>query len=66
MSFGTRINDAQNIEVYEASNNANNWDNISISNIPSWGAPLYNPDISTTLQNGAFEQGSATYGWGES
>lgn len=65
MSFGTRINDAQNIEVYEASNNANNWDNISISNIASWGAPLYNPDISTTLQNGAFEQGSATYGWGE-
>lgn len=65
MSFGTRINDAQNIEVYEASNNANNWDNISISNISSWGAPLYNPDISTTLQNGAFEQGSATYGWGE-
>lgn len=65
MSFGTRINDAQNIEVYEASNNANNWDNISISNIASWGAPLYNPDISATLQNGAFEQGSATYGWGE-
>ncbi len=64
MSFGTRINDAQNIEVYEASNVAANWDNISISNITSWGAPLYNPDVTTTLQDGAFEQGSAPYGWG--
>lgn len=64
MSFGTRINDAQNIEVYEASNVASNWDNINISNIASWGAPLYNPDVTTTLQEGAFEQGSAPYGWG--
>ena len=64
MSFGTRINDAQNIEVYEASNVAANWDNINVSNIASWGAPLYNPDVTTTLQDGAFEQGSAPYGWG--
>lgn len=64
MSFGTRINDAQNIEAYEASNVAANWDNINISNIAFWGAPLYNPDVTTTLQDGAFEQGSAPYGWG--
>ncbi len=65
MSFGTRINDAQNVEVYQASNVASNWDNIDIANIASWGNPLYNPDQTTSLQEGAFEQGTATYGWGE-
>lgn len=65
MSFGTRINDAQNIEVYQASNVPTNWDNIDIANIASWGSPLYNLDQTTALQEGAFEQGSATYGWGE-
>lgn len=65
MDFGSRVNDAQNIEVYQASANPNDWDNINISNIASWGEPKYNPDQTTSLQNGAFEQGSATYGWGE-
>lgn len=63
--FGTRVNDAQNIEVYEASNNPADWDAVSIANLASWGAPLYNPDLTDKLNNGAFEQGSATYGWGE-
>lgn len=63
--FGSRINDAQNIEVYEASNNPANWDAIDIANIGTWGAPLYNPDTTTAISEGAFEQGSATYGWGE-
>ncbi|WP_172277566.1 T9SS type A sorting domain-containing protein [Chryseobacterium sp. LAM-KRS1] len=65
MSFGTRINDAQNIEVYQASAVPADWDNINIANIASWGSPLYNPDQTTSLQEGAFEQGSATYGWGD-
>ncbi len=65
MDFGSRINDAQNIEVYEASNNPADWDNINIANIGSWGDPLYNPDQTDKLQEGAFEKGSATYGWGE-
>ena len=64
MDFGTRINDAQNIEVYEASNDPANWNNIDIANIGSWGEPLYNPDQTSSLQEGAFEQGSAAYGWG--
>lgn len=63
--FGSRINDAQNIEVYEASSNPADWDAISISNIGSWGEPLYNPDLTENLGEGAFEQGSASYGWGE-
>lgn len=65
MNFGTRINDALGIEVYEASNNLANWDNINIADLSSWGAPLYNPDITTSIQEGAFEQGSAPYGWGQ-
>ncbi|MBT2623444.1 T9SS type A sorting domain-containing protein [Chryseobacterium sp. ISL-6] len=65
MSFGTRINDAQNVEVYQASAVPADWDNINIINIASWGAPLYNPDQTTSLQEGAFEQGTAMYGWGD-
>jgi hypothetical protein len=65
MSFGSRVNDGQNIEVYQASNVSTEWDNINIANIASWGSPLYNPDQTTSLQDGAFEQGTATYGWGE-
>lgn len=65
MNFGTRINDAQNIEVYQASNVPTDWDNINIANIASWGSALYNPDQTTTLQEGAFEQGTASYGWGD-
>lgn len=65
MNFGSRINDAQNIEVYEASNNAADWNNINLENLASWGAPLYNPDLTESINEGAFEQGSATYGWGE-
>lgn len=62
--FGSRVNDDKKIEVYEASNSAANWDNINIANIASWGAVKYNPDNSTALHNGAFEQGSASSGWG--
>lgn len=65
MSFGSRINDAKEIKVYEASNNLADWDNISITNISAWGEPIYNPDQTTSLQDGAFEQGSAPYGWGQ-
>lgn len=65
MNFGTRINDAQNIEVYQASATPSDWNNITTNNISTYGAALYNPDVTTTLQEGAFEQGSATYGWGD-
>jgi hypothetical protein len=65
MNFGSRVNDGQNIEVYQASTVPTEWDNINIANIASWGSPLYNPDQTTSLQDGAFEQGTATYGWGE-
>lgn len=65
MNFGTRINDAKDISVYQASNNLADWDNINIANESTWGDPFYNPDQATSIQEGAFEQGSAPYGWGQ-
>lgn len=65
MNFGTRINDAQNIEVYQASNNPGDWNAITSNSVSAYGAPLYNLDNTATVQEGAFEQGTATYGWGE-
>lgn len=59
-AFGSRINDAKDIEVFTASTNLADWDNISISNEASWGAPLYNPDQTTDWSQGAFEQGPVT------
>lgn len=72
MQFGTRINDAQNIEVYQASGNPADWDNINVANISSWGNPLYNPDLTDYLYSGALEQttantsctGQFNVGWG--
>lgn len=68
-SFGTRINDAQAIDTYQASTDPTQWENINISNISSWGEPLYNPDLTEELQNGAFEQATLScsilsVGWG--
>ncbi|UKB78149.1 T9SS type A sorting domain-containing protein [Chryseobacterium sp. MEBOG07] len=59
-AFGSRINDAKDIEVYTASTNLADWDNININNLSSWGAPLYNPDQTTDWSQGAFEQGPVT------
>ncbi|MEJ5051725.1 T9SS type A sorting domain-containing protein [Chryseobacterium culicis] len=59
-AFGSRVNDAKDIEVFTASTNLADWDNISISNEASWGAPLYNPDQTTDWSQGAFEQGPVT------
>lgn len=53
------------VAVYEASNNPADWDAINPANINQWGEPLYNPDLTENIAEGAFEQGSATYGWGE-
>ncbi|MCT2560735.1 T9SS type A sorting domain-containing protein [Chryseobacterium herbae] len=64
-NFGTRINDAYDIKVYQASANPADWNTITSNSVASYGAPLFNVDNTTYLQEGAFEQGSATYGWGE-
>lgn len=62
MDLGIRINDANGIEVFEASNNPTDWENIDIADEASW-TKLYNSD--TEWNMGAFQKGSATYGWGE-
>ncbi|WP_434980955.1 T9SS type A sorting domain-containing protein [Daejeonia sp. YH14] len=64
-TFGSRINDYKYINVYEASDDPEEWDNIDLADIDSWGDPLYAPDKTENIAEGAFEQGSATYGWGE-
>lgn len=62
LNHGIRINDGIGIEVFEASNNPADWNSIDVADEASW-TPLYNSD--TDWNNGAFMQGSATYGWGE-
>lgn len=63
-NFGTRVNDAFDIKVYQASSNPADWNSITSNSITSYGAPLFNLDNTTSIQEGAFEQGSASYGWG--
>ncbi|WP_313636403.1 hypothetical protein [Empedobacter sp.] len=60
MSTGIRVNDGAGIEVYEASNDVSKWNSIDVANLSTWTA-LYNSD--TDWQEGAFNNGSATYGW---
>lgn len=60
--FAERINDGLGIEVYEASNNPNDYENINPADINNWNQ-LYNSD--TQWDAGAFDFGSAGYGWGE-
>ncbi len=59
--FATRINDARNIEVYESGNTAS-WATTDVTQIANW-TRLYNSETQWDL--GAFDNGSATYGWGE-
>ena len=61
-SIGTRVNDSRGIQVYEASNNIADWETIDVNNEAGW-TPLYNSE--TAWEAGAFDNGSATYGWGE-
>lgn len=60
--FGERINTYSGIEVYEASTNPEDYVTVNPAEIDSW-TRLYNSD--TSWEEGAFDQGSASYGWGE-
>jgi hypothetical protein len=60
-SFAIRVNDAK-INVYEVSNTDSGWNSVDISNQSAWNE-LYNNE--TVWDEGAFDRGSATYGWGE-
>jgi hypothetical protein len=62
MAFSLRVNEGIGITVFEVSNTPSDWATIDVKNEASW-TQLYNSDIS--WGKGAFDQGSATYGWGE-
>lgn len=62
MDIGIRVNDGIGIQVFEAADSPSDWNNIDVADEASW-TPLYNDD--TSWENGAFMQGSASYGWGE-
>ncbi len=61
-NHGIRVNGGIGIQVFEAADSASDWNTIDVADEASW-IPLYNDD--TNWDNGAFMQGSATYGWGE-
>lgn len=58
---GIRINDGKGLNVYEMSTNPDDWATISAD--PATGTALYNSAESWNV--GAFNAGSASYGWGE-
>ena len=60
--FGMRVNSGIGIEVFEAANTADSYNTIDVTNEADW-TPLQNNE--TTWSGGAFEQGSASYGFGE-
>ena len=62
MAFSLRVNGHIGISVFEASNSPSDWTTIDVADETSW-AQLYNSD--TSWNEGAFDKGSATYGWGE-
>lgn len=61
-NHGIRVNGGIGIQVFEAADSASDWNTINVADEASW-TPLYNDD--TNWDNGAFMQGSASYGWGE-
>lgn len=68
-TFGTRVNDSQGIHTYQVSTDPTEWHHISIANFSTWGKPLYNPDLTESLADGAFEQANLkcnilSTGWG--
>lgn len=70
MSFGERINDANNVKVYQVSADPVAFDTVVPGDKANWGDPLYNPDQTTDLQDGVFDNatllaaGGFNYSWG--
>ncbi|WP_290840915.1 T9SS type A sorting domain-containing protein [Flavobacterium sp.] len=60
MSMGVRTNEAKGILTYEVGPNST-WSTVDVSQEANWTS-LNNSD---TAWEGAFDRGTATYGWGE-
>lgn len=57
-----RINDGKGITLFQVANTPSGYDTVDVALQDTW-TQLYNSD--TTWSEGAFDQGTATYGWGE-
>lgn len=64
MDYGTRINDGALINVYQVSANPSDFDTVDLKEKSNWGEPLYNPDKTERLQDGAFESSNLLKGPG--
>lgn len=70
MDFGVKVNDAKNVLTYQVSANPAAFDTVTPADKANWGAPLYNPDQTERIQDGAFDSatllpaGGLNYGWG--
>lgn len=70
MSFGERVNDANNVLVYQVSADPAAFDTVTPADKGNWGTPLYNPDQTTALEDGAFDNATLlpasnfNFGWG--
>lgn len=70
MDKGIRINDAKTATVYQTSSTPADFDTVNPSQKATWGNPLYNPDQTTRIQDGAFDSstllpaGPFNFGWG--
>lgn len=60
--LGVRVNDGVGIAVYEVANTPAGYDTVDVTDQSGW-VQLYNDP--TDWRAGAFQQGSATFGWGE-
>lgn len=56
-----RINDGKVANLFEAANTAAGYDTVDVSQEATWNK-LYNSE--TEWESGAFDEGSAAYGWG--
>ncbi len=59
--LGIRVNDGVGIKVYEVANTPAGYDTVDVTDQADW-VQLYNDP--TALKNGAFQQASAPFGWG--
>lgn len=61
-NMGTiRVNDAKGITLFQAANTAAGYSTVDVTTETTW-TPLYNSEIA--WENGAFNEGTAPYGWG--
>ncbi len=70
MDFGVKVNDAKNILTYQVSATPATFDTVTPADKANWGEPLYNPDQTERIQDGAFDAASLlpatglNFGWG--